>query len=324
MGALLAIKGDVIDLFYNYYKIILCLYLKYSGWIRKITSWGDSLAVRIVADSCSDIPESIAKELNIKIIPLSIIFGDDVYLDGKDLTNKEFFNKLETTANLPTTSQVTPGQFIEEFKELISSGDDIICITLSSEMSGTYQAAVTAKDFLKTDKITVIDSRSVTFSEGLIAIKAAEAAKEGKTVAELVDYINEMIVKIETLFIVDSLKHLKRGGRITSAEAFVGSLLNIRPILCVENGKLKPYDKVKGRKKGIKFIIDYIKKNNFDLSNKRVAIYNATDEEYMMQLKAALVENFEIAGFVQAEIGGVVGTHSGPGCVGISFMPMDN
>lgn len=278
------------------------------------------MSLKIVVDSVSDIPGSLAAELGIIIVPLQVNFEDISYKDGQDMDSKAFFHKVNQVGKLPTTAQVTPGEFIRVFDHELKEGRDLIVITMSSSMSGTYNAARTAAEFLETDRITLFDSRSVTFGYGLIAVLAARMILAGAGKDAVCAEIEFMIKNLESRFIVDTLDYLRKGGRLTGGEAFIGGLLNIKPILAITDGVLHAEEKVRGRKKAVRYICDWLQRENVDLSGKTLALYHADDREYMNELEDALRQQFQIGEVLYSEVGSVVGTHSGPGCIAISFI----
>ena len=278
------------------------------------------MSLKIIVDRVSDIPRSLADELGIIVVPLQVNFEDASYKDGQDLDSKAFFQRVNQAGKLPTTAQVTPGEFIEVFKRELEQGHELIVITMSARMSGTYNAARTAIEFLETDRATLFDSKAVTFGYGLIAVLAARMVKSGADKEAVCKEIESMVRNQESRFIVDTLDYLRRGGRLTVGEAFIGGLLNIKPILKVSDGELLAEDKVRGRKKAIRYICDWLQHEKIDLSNKTIGLYHADDHEHMNELETALREQFKIGEVVYSEVGSVVGTHSGPGCIAISFI----
>ncbi|MEA1976213.1 MAG: DegV family protein, partial [Bacillota bacterium] len=217
------------------------------------------MRIKIITDSVSDIPNEIIGELNIEVLPLSVNFEDASYYDRVELTNIEFFNKLKNSKKIPTTSQVNPGEFKKAFEIFLESFDQIICITMSKEMSGTFKAANIAKKLLNTDRIRVFDSKAISFGFGLIVINAARDVKANKDYDEIIDNINYNIENLENIFIIDTLEFLQKGGRLSVTEAFVGSVLKMKPILTIRNGKLEVMSKVRGRKKAINYVVKYLK-----------------------------------------------------------------
>lgn len=278
------------------------------------------MSLRIVVDSVSDIPRSLADEFGIIVVPLQVIFEDASYKDGQDLDSSAFFKKVAMAGKLPTTAQVTPGEFVEVFRRELDEGNELLVITMSSALSGTHNAARTAAEFLETERITLFDSRSVTFAYGLIAVLAARMIRDGADKVSVCRQIGYMIANQESRFIVDTLDYLRRGGRLTGGEAFIGGLLNVKPILRITDGVLRAEEKVRGRKKAIRYICDWLAMEKIDLSDKTIALYHADDRDYLNDLEKALREQFKLGEVIYSEVGSVVGTHSGPGCIAISFI----
>ncbi|HKL41151.1 MAG TPA: DegV family protein [Clostridia bacterium] len=279
------------------------------------------MQIKIITDSVADIPKDLARELDITVVPLSVHFGSASYRDGVDLTTDEFFEKLSKSNRLPTTSQVNPGEFKKVFEECLEKYDHIICVTMSEAMSGTYKAANIAKEFIGTEKIDVFDSKAISFGFGLVVIEAARSVKNGKTLQEIRTSIRYNIDNLENLFIVDTLEYLKKGGRLSTAEAFVGNVLKIKPVITINNeGKLESIDKIRGRKRVINYFVDYINKNGYDLKGKTVGLFHAVDREYLEKLITVIKEEFDVKEIIQSEVGTVVGTHSGPGCLAMVFI----
>lgn len=277
------------------------------------------MAIRIIADSVSDIPLAYQKQYQIEILPLMVNFEEQSYKDGVDLNPEEFFLKLKQANKLPTTSQVNPGTFIEAFERVINAGDEAVVILMSSEMSGTYNAALSAVDYLATDRISVIDSRAISFGYGLLVIEAARMAEKGASRLEIEKEIKLQVPQMVNLFIVDTLEYLQKGGRLSAGEAFIGNLLSIKPIITIEDGKLKSLDKVRGRKKATKWILDYLEKEKIDLSDKTVGFFHADDSEHLEGFMKEVNQRQTPKESIKSTVGTVVGTHSGPGCVAISF-----
>ncbi|SHI84066.1 EDD domain protein, DegV family [Dethiosulfatibacter aminovorans DSM 17477] len=280
------------------------------------------MAIRIVTDSTSDMPKEIAKKYNIKIAPLRVNFGEESFLDGVELTNEEFYKKLATAKELPTTSQVNPGEFVDIFNEILDEGDEVIGIFISSDLSGTYSSAKIAQDMIKSDKIHILDSRGVTAMTTLMSIEAAKMAEKGKSAAEIMELLKKMVENMKTMFIIDTLEYLVKGGRLSAVQGAIGGLLNVKPIIQV-NGVVETVTKVRGRAKGIKYIMDWLYSSQFDLSNKTVFIVNSNDQAFGDKIKTVLLENFKVGEILEAPIGAVVGTHAGPGCAGLLFCDMD-
>lgn len=275
--------------------------------------------IRIVTDSVSDLPEQFIKELDITVLPLTVNFNDGSYRDGVDLSVEEFYKKMSESETLPTTSQVTPGNFLNIFEEIVGQGDEILAILMSSELSGTYNAAILAKEMLGKGTVEIIDSRGVTFGYGLFVIEAARMVKNGHTMEEIKRRVLEMRDNIEYKFIVDTLENLYKGGRLSATGAIVGKLLNIKPILTMRDGKLVVEERARGKKKAIKWVVDWIAANNIDLSNQTIGINHSNDPEFAEELIHALEEHFQIKEIIRSKVGCVVGTHAGPGAAAVYF-----
>lgn len=278
------------------------------------------MRIKLIVDSVSDIPKKLCDELNIRVVPLSVNFYDGTYKDGVDLTTDEFFEKLSKSDKLPTTSQVNPGEFIKVFDEELKNYDHLIVMTLSSKMSGTYSAAVTAKEYLDAESITIVDSMGVSFGYGIIAVEIANMIQNGDSLKNIIDRLEYSINNSVNLFVVDTLDYLLKGGRLSAAEAFIGTLLKVKPILTMKDGTLTSLDKVRGRKKIEKWLFDYLDTNNLDLNEKSVGIFHAVDEDFMNELINLMRLKYPSIKIIESEVGAVVGTHSGPGAIGVSFV----
>ncbi len=279
------------------------------------------MAIHIMTDSVSDLPRSLQRDLNITVVPLTVTIDGESYLDGEELGSDAFFEKLKKAPGLPKTAQVSPGAFATAIENALHLHDEVLVITMASSMSGTYQAACSAVEILETSRVRVIDSKCVTFGLGLIAMKAAELAAEGLEMDKLVQAVELLIQHHRSYFIVDTLSYLTKGGRLTRAEGFVGELLNIKPILTIEEGKLVPVSKARGRKKAMAWLLDQLDKEAVDFSNCTVGLFHAVDRSYLELFEKTFTDRFSPAGVVHSEVGAVVGTHSGPGCIAIAYIP---
>ncbi len=280
------------------------------------------MAIRLVVDSSGDLPKDMIERYGIRIVPLSVIFEDSEYLDGEELSPKEFYRKLAASEGMPSTSQVPPERFIAAFSEILEQGDDVLCITIGSGASGTCQSAMLAREELDSDRIRVIDSNMLCMGTGYLAVMAAEMIEAGHTVNEIVETITPMTKnRIEHLFCVDTLEYLKKGGRIKASKAFVAELLNIKPVLNVENAITQPIGKVRGRKKIIPYYLKHMEKT-FDLDrNGFVAVAHSDDEAFARQFVEAFKDKFSWDKPVLiSEIGATIGTHAGPGVLAVFYI----
>ncbi|WP_442603908.1 DegV family protein [Paenibacillus sp. KN14-4R] len=277
--------------------------------------------IRIVTDSTADIPEEIRKELGIECIPLKILFGEDTYLDGVTMTQDTFYDRLVTSSIIPTTSQPSPQEFLDVYQQIASEDPEssIISIHLASVLSGTYQSAVIAKSMMEDQvPITVIDSMSASYGIGGLVVAAAKAAKEGKSVAEIVKLIEDIQSNHAIFFMVNTLEYLQKGGRIGRASALIGSLLNIKPILTIDDeGYVSSKDKARGQKKALTRIVELLEERfpkNTSLDIKMAHIRNPETAE---QLQHMIEEKFDVRSVEYITIGPVIGTHVGPGLVAV-------
>ncbi|RKD29096.1 DegV family protein [Thermohalobacter berrensis] len=276
--------------------------------------------IKIITDSVSDIPSEYIKKYDIEVVPLTINFGSKSYKDKVDISIEEFYKMVEESEDLPTTSQITPVEFIDTYKKFIDSYDHLIVITMSSKLSGTYQSAVTASQIEGiSEKVTVIDSKGITLGQGLLVIEAARMASNGKNKEDIINRINQMIDRLEYIIVVDTLENLKKGGRISSTKAFIGEKLKIKPVLTMDNGNIIVMDKIRGRKKIIKWIIKTLKKKSIDFSNKTIGINHAMAEDMAKDLMEKVKENFDVKEIVFGEVGCTVGVYAGTGAIAIHF-----
>ncbi len=280
------------------------------------------MAIRLIADSSSDLPKQFIEDNNIQIVPLTIIFGDEELRDGVDLTPSEFYEKLVNSGITPSTSQVQPDRFINAFKPILEEGDEVLCITIGSSASGTCQSAFIAKDEIESDKITVVDSNCLSMGTGYSVIVAANMIANGATIKEIIDEITPLTDnKIEHLFCVDTMTYLRKGGRVKASKAVVAELLNIKPILNVEDAITQPIGKVRGRKKIIPYYINHIE-NTIDFeANKFLSVAHSEDPEFAAEFISAFKEKFNWNKPIYiSEIGATIGTHTGPGVLAVFYI----
>ena len=236
------------------------------------------MAVKILIDSASDITQEEANKLGINVIPLQVRFDEEEYLDGINLSPKEFYDKLIEQDTLPKTSQVTPFRYQEEFERLTKNGDSLIVITLSSKLSNTYNSAVLASyDFM--DKVYVVDSLNATAGERVLALYAKRLIDKGLDIKDIVEKLNSVKSKIKLLAIVDTLEYLKKGGRISKATAFAGELFNIKPVISLIDGEVKLVGKARGSRKANNLLHELIEKSGgIDFSMPYTTLYSGLSD----------------------------------------------
>lgn len=276
--------------------------------------------VKIITDSTADIPKSIAEELDITVVPLKVLFGEETFEDGVDITANEFYEKLASTSISPTTSQPTPYQFEEVYQEVAREEEtQILSIHLSAKLSGTFQSANIAKDMVKDQiDVTVVDSKRASYAIGIIVVEIAKLAKAGATKEQCLERLDELLSTSAIYFMVDTLELLQKNGRIGKASALFGSLLKIKPILSLNNdGEVYPYDKVRGQKKALGKIYEFFERD-FGTEAIHVGISHANAIEHASEIMAEMKSRFNISSEVITDIGPVIGAHVGPGAIAIS------
>lgn len=278
------------------------------------------MGIRIVVDSTSDLTDEIIEKYNIKMVPLTVNFENESFLDKVELSTKEFFEKLEVAEKLPTTTLVSPGAFVEVFSEILMEGDQVLGLFIASELSGTYDSARMAKNMIGSDDIHIIDTRSVCLGSFALIIEAIKLVEQNKLIEEIVDELERLKEKVVVAAALDTLKYLEKGGRLTKGQAVLGTLLNIKPIIGVKDGKITVIDKIRGKNKAIKWFDEWIEKNNYDLSNKTVLLFHGKAYEQLKMLRESIEDKYKIKNIIEQEIGAVIGTHSGPGVLGIGFV----
>ncbi|NMA83487.1 MAG: DegV family protein [Epulopiscium sp.] len=279
------------------------------------------MGVRLIIDSTADLPKDIIEKYNIRMLPLTVHFQDEQYKDKEDISSEEFFEKLAESEELPTTSQIPPETFIHAFREEIEKGNQIIGIFLSSAASGTFQSANIAKEEFPDEDIILIDSMMLCMGMGLLVVTVAKMLEEGKNIKEVLERIEKLKGKIEHLFCVDTLKYLRKGGRIKASTAILGEVLNIKPILNVEDGLTQTIGKVRGSKKIIPYYIEHIN-NTMDRENTEVmSVCHSVQPELAKEMIKKIREEVNFQGeIIESELGPIIGTHAGPGVLAVFYI----
>ena len=272
--------------------------------------------LKIICDSLADIPKYLVNKYDIEVVPLTIRIDEVDYKDGINISNKDFYEKIKSIYEVPKTSQATYVQFSEIFNKYIDENKDILYISGSSKVTGTLQSATMAKKDIE-GNIYLFDSFNLSYGCGAQVVKACEMREEGFDVDDIIKKLERIQEDILVLFEVDSLEYLLKGGRITKSKAVVGNMLNIKPVLSMEDGEIKELIKIRGKKHVISKIIEIIKKK-FDnnLSNKEITVANGDNYKDMLRLKEAIEKEFNVK-VSEAEIGPSIGSHTGPGTIGV-------
>src|SRR4051794_221176 len=282
--------------------------------------------IAFVSDSTAGLPTDQAEKYKVLVVPLQVMFGTQAYRDGLDLTQSQFFEKLKSAKTLPTTSQPTIGDFESAYKQLLADPevDSIISVHLSSKLSGTYSSAAAAVERLgagSNKPITVIDSLSAYLGEGLMVIDGARAAEAGKSHEEVVALIRSMVPETTVLLLVDTLEYLQRGGRIGGAQALIGGLLNIKPILRVTDGALEPLERVRSRRKAMERLVEIAAEATGNRPC-QVCVGQAEAAEDAKALSRMIHEKMNVKEEFNSERSPTISTHTGPGVLGFVYYPL--
>ncbi len=277
------------------------------------------MAIRFVVDSAADMPDHIARTHDIAAVPLSIHIGDRIFKDRVDLSPEDFLFKLKNSPDLPNTSQPSPGEFLTVYETHSKPGDTLFSFHLSGKMSGTYQSAVLASRQLPDREIHVVDTGLASMGIGMVAIAGARWASQGASADEIKRLCDELIAGTRTFFLVDTLDYLARHGRIGRAQALVGSMLSIKPVLCVQNGLVDVADRLRGFTKALARLIELALDHLEEDASYMCAIMEADQSEIADEIESRIrqqapCQSMEI---MKAPLGATIATHTGPGAVGI-------
>ena len=274
--------------------------------------------VKIVTDSTAYLlPETIA-QYDIRVVPLKVAFGSEVFSEGVDITNEEFYRRLAKSSTLPTTSQPAASDFAEVYAELISLGHPIFSIHISGKLSGTINSALTAREAFPEAQIEVVDWLSAGM--GLMVLAAARAAEEGQGLPEIKASLKQLAPCISIVAMLDTLKYAWRGGRIGAATALLGSLLSIKPIVTLEDAEAKPLARARSRAKGVEYMLKLLEKRvGTSNSIHHGAVIHSSVFEEALALEKEVRARFNCAELDVVEVGPVFGTHTGPGALGLAF-----
>jgi len=276
------------------------------------------MAVKIVTDSLSDITGDLAQELGVTVVPLTVFFGQESFLDRVTMSTDEFYHRLTHGNIWPTTTQPPPGDFINVYNKLAKETDEILVVTLSSKLSGTYQSALQAKSMIEGKcRIEVIDSLMVAMSLGLIVVSAAKAAKAGAKLDALADLVRGAMSRSHLVAYFDTLKYLAKGGRIGKAQGLLGAMLSIKPILTVKDGEMSPLTRLRSRAAGMDYLCNFVA--GFP-NIEELAVEHATTPDDADRLVERLNSVFPKERIYRSTISPVVGTHAGPGAMAVTVL----
>lgn len=279
------------------------------------------MTVKIVTDSLSDITSDIAQELGITVVPLTVLFGKEAFLDRVTITTDEFYHRLIHGNVWPTTTQPAPGDFANIYNKLAEETDEILVITLTSKLSGTYGSALNAKGLVQKKRhIEVIDSQTVAMGLGLIVIAAAKAAQTGASLDKLSDLVRRAVLRSHITIYFDTLKYLAKGGRIGKAQGLLGSMLSIKPILTVKDGEMAPLTRVRALAAGMDYLYNFVA----GFSNiEALAVEHTTTPDEADKLAERLGSLFPKERIHRSTVSPVLGTHGGPGAIAVTVLEAD-
>jgi len=276
------------------------------------------MTVKIVTDSVADLPSDMVKELGITVVPLNVSFDTEVYRDCVDLTAEEFYARLEHSKTVPVTSVPSPGDFVEAYDRLAEDTNDILVITLTSKLSATYEVALQSVGLMKRKcRVEVVDSKCAIMAEGLIVIAAAKAAKRGASFGEILDITHGNISRVDMRATFDTLEYLKRGGRIGKAQAFMGSLLRVNPIIGIRDGEVYPFARERSRTKAIEYLYNFVVGYSFV---EEIAVEYATSLDEAEMLLQRLRSKFPEQPIYLTRSSPVIGTHTGPSLLVVNVL----
>ncbi|MFD1862241.1 DegV family protein [Planococcus chinensis] len=279
--------------------------------------------MRLFADSASDLPKQFFKDESVELFPLRVHIGEKDYEDIRTIHSKVVYDAIRS-GDQPKTSQVSPEEVMRAFEQLAKDGEEGFYIAFSSELSGTYSTAVMVAEQVREEypelKLTILDSKAASLGYGMLVKTAVKLRDSGMALQEIISEIKFMAEHMESLFTVEDLDYMAKGGRISKGSAFVGGLLNIKPLLHVEDGKLVPIEKFRGRKKVLKRMVDLMKERGSSWSDQTVAISHGDDIEFALLLKQEIEEQLQPKNIEIFMIGSVIAAHTGPGTLAVFFL----
>ena len=279
---------------------------------------------RIVTDSLAWIPDDLVRQHNITVVPLHVHFGEEQFTETVDLTNEEFYRRLRESKELPKTSAPSPGEFLEAYRKVAQEADSIVSIHFTSKLSATYRSAEIAAGELRQElpnvKIETLDTLQAAMAEGIVALRAAEAAAQGVAFEQIVADAKTLIPKPRVYFVVETLEYLQKGGRIGRAQALLGSLLSVKPILTCENGEVTPKGRERTRAKAMEKLCDMIAEYAQGRPLGHLSVLHAVAEDSARELARMIESRFKVERpTIFTELGPVIGTYVGPGAFGTTF-----
>ena len=278
--------------------------------------------IALVTDSTTYMPPELVKKYNISVAPQVLIWGDDTYRDGVDIQSSEFFTRLKTAKLMPTTSQVAVISFQEIFQDLVDNGYDVLALLVSSRLSGTVQSAMQAKDLMSSarEKVNIVDSQSVAMALGFQVLAVARALEDGASLQDAIALAEKSYQYTGVFFAVDTLEFLHRGGRIGGAQRFLGTMLNMKPILAIQDGRVEGIERIRTKAKAHDRVLELTVEKVAGRTPVRLATLHANAADDARTLLTRAEQALKPVESIFTEVSPTVGTHAGPGTVGLAFM----
>ncbi len=279
--------------------------------------------IKVLVDSASSITPAHAQALGLHLIPMKVTFGDDTFLDGVNLDSAGFYRRLAENRALPITSQPSAGEFAQLFRELTDDGSQLLCLLISHQLSGTLSSAETARDMLPDRPVHIFNTLSVSIGEGLMAMAAAEMAQAGRPLEAILARLERMRAQLRIFFAVDTLEYLQKGGRIGGAAAFLGTMLKLKPLLTIENGRIEPSEKVRTKGKAVDRMLALLQEQMGGKTPLWMGLAHGNCPEECAKLEATACAQFKPTRVMSADVGPTISTHVGPGVLGVGIVPAE-
>lgn len=278
--------------------------------------------IKVLVDSAASITPLGAQSLGLHLIPMKVSFGEDSYLDGVNLDTAGFYRQLAGNHSLPITSQPSAGEFLEQFERLTADDSELLCVLISHQMSGTLSSAEAARDMLPGRSIHIFNSLSVSIGEGLLALAALEMAKAEQPIEAILARLECLRAQTRVFFVVDSLEFLQRGGRIGGATALLGTMLKVKPLLHIANGRIEPLEKVRTKQKAVERMLDLMVEQAGSAAPVYLGVTHTNCPDEAAALEQTALARFNCQQVLAGDAGPTVGTHTGPGVLGIATCPV--
>jgi DegV family protein with EDD domain len=280
--------------------------------------------MKVVTDSTAYLPQDFVAQHDIRVVPLNVLFGTKSYYEGVGLDYEQFYRMLAEADELPTTSQPAAGDFLAVYSELVEAGHEVISIHISSGISGTVDSALAARKMLPNpDRVSVVDSLSAAMGEELMVRAAVDAIQAGQTRSEIVAWLEQLAGRLHLYFVVDTLEYLHKGGRIGGASALLGTVLQFKPILFLQDGKIEPWGKMRTKRKAVTKLLDIVEEKVDGRPIGKIGVVHAQVPEEAGVLAQQLGQCLDFNACYTSQIGPVIGTHTGPGALGVAVYTAD-